>query len=162
VDDQEVLAAIGRVVVNASVLEWEVAALVALAEGQASVAAGSERARQIASRTGEAVRQLEVRAKADPGLRPLLQDVRSVLDERHRLAHSIIFVVAKLGDEDFFMFPHGPEDFAGDDEMTVIWNPRINTETRLTLHQLGLHAQALRIAFDRVKQAVTERMPASP
>lgn len=32
-DDQEFLAAIGQIVVNASVLEWEVAVLVALAEG---------------------------------------------------------------------------------------------------------------------------------
>jgi len=76
----ELLAAIGQVVVNATVLEYQIAALVAVMEGR-----DRDRARELARRTGEAMRQLEKQVKARPGradLRRLHRDAGAVLENR--------------------------------------------------------------------------------
>jgi hypothetical protein len=157
VDDQEMLAAIGQVIVSASVLEWEVAVLAALSEGT-DPSGVRDRVRHLASSSGAAVRRLAELADADPRIRPLLRDVKSVLDSRHILAHSVMYVVGKGEDEDFAVLPRGQAvDFGGEDELMVIWHPRTDWERHLPLRQLRLQAQDLRIAFDRVQQAVAER-----
>jgi hypothetical protein len=50
------------------------------------------------------MRQLKVRAAADPDREPLLIDVQALLARRHQLAHSIAYVVGKQDDEDFVVF----------------------------------------------------------
>ncbi len=159
-DDQEILAAIGQIVVNASVLESEVAVLAALTEGSSGEAAHN-RAREIAGKTGQAVSLLRSRAESDHRLGPLLRDVKGALGERGILAHSVAYLVSRQADEDFVFLPGGEgAPFYDDDELLVIWHPRTDRRTFVTLHQLRLQAQGLRIAVDRVRQAVAERTAA--
>jgi hypothetical protein len=64
-DDMELMAAIGRVVVNAAELEYAVAELAAAAEGLRDEEC-RERATAIVRRTGDAMRQFERLAQERP------------------------------------------------------------------------------------------------
>lgn len=146
-DEQELYAAVGQIVVGASALEWQVALLIALAEGR-----GRDRAREIAGQTGRAKELLKKRAEADPSLRPLHNDVQQLLDERGTLAHSLLFVV-RQGDEDFYWAPDVGGQLYEEGHLLLMWNPRRDARIPLTLPQLRLHAQALQDAASRVAQA---------
>jgi len=90
-----------------------------------------------------------------------VRDVKGALGERGILAHSVAYIVSRQGDEDFAFLPRGEgAPFGDEDELLFIWHPRTDREAHVTLQQLRLHAQGLRIAFDRVKQAVAERTAA--
>jgi len=137
-DENEWLAAIGQVVVNAAVLEWQIALFVALLEGQ-----GHERARELAGTTGAAMRELKKQSNASPVLEPLYRDAKAVLDDRGILAHSIATVGAgQNGDESFF-----------------IWHPRSGNEAEVTPAKLREHAQDIRIATNRVLSAPPHATP---
>jgi hypothetical protein len=85
--DRELLAAIGQVVVDAAALEYFIAVLVAVIEGR-----DEEWARKQVAQTGAARRALErlVNGRPDrPDLGRLCQDAAAVLDDRHRIAHSV-------------------------------------------------------------------------
>lgn len=70
----------------------------------------------------------------------------------------MVFIVSRQGDEDFAFLPGGEGAVFGDeDELLFLWHPRTNRNTHVTLQQLRLQGQRLRMAFDRVKQAVAER-----
>jgi len=118
----ELLAAIGQVVVNATVLEYQIAALVAVMEGR-----DRDRARELARRTGEAMRQLEKQVKARPrpsGPAAAAPRRRGGTRKPADLVHSIVFT-----DE-----PPGSEAAYG------IWNPRRDAEVPITAAQLLDHA----------------------
>ena len=153
-DDQEILAAIGHMVLSASVLEWEVAVLVAVSEGR-----GSDRAREIAGEAGEAVRQLHALTESDRGLRSLLHDVQTVLEDRDVLVHALAFVVTRQGSEDFYCLPRGLVGLGPDDqdELLFIWSPRDGSEQPVTIQQLRLHDQGLSSTVDRVRKAAADR-----
>ena len=87
-DDTELMAAIGRMVVNAAELEYAVAELAATAEGLRSAECG-ERATAIARRTGEAMRQFERLVKKRPDLGWLMRDTVGLLEARHFVAHAV-------------------------------------------------------------------------
>src|SRR5271169_3853037 len=113
-ENQELLAAIGQVVVNAAVLEYQVAVLVAVIEGR-----DEERARELAGITGKAMRALEELAavqQAPAHLRGLYRDARAVLRDRHVLVHSIAMVD---------METDGAPGYS-------IWNPRRDAEVPVT------------------------------
>jgi hypothetical protein len=136
-EDQELLAAIGQVVVNAAVLEYQVAVLVAVIEGRAE-----ERARELAASTGEAMRALKKLAavqEAPAHLRGLYRDARAVLDDRHVLAHSIAMVD---------METDGAPGYS-------IWNPRRDADAPVTVPQLLEHAQDIRIVTRRAQALIT-------
>lgn len=84
----ELMAAIGRMVVNAAELEYAVAELAATAEGLR----GEEcrgRATAIVRRTGEAMRQFERLALERPSLGWLMRDTAGLLGARHFVAHAV-------------------------------------------------------------------------
>jgi hypothetical protein len=88
VDDTELLAAIGRMVVEAAVLEYAVARLVAVSEGLRG-AASEDRALEIVRKTGEAMRQFRALAEKRPKIAYLMRDTEGLLGARHFVAHSI-------------------------------------------------------------------------
>ena len=79
-DDMELMAAIGRMVVNATELEYAVAELAATAEGLRGEEC-RERARAIVRRTGEAMRQFERLAQERPDLGWLMRDTDGLLGD---------------------------------------------------------------------------------
>jgi hypothetical protein len=89
VDETELLAAIGRMVVEAAVLEYAVARLVAVSEGLRGEAL-EERALGIVKLTGEAMHQFKALAKRRPALAWLMRDTTGLLRARHFVAHSIV------------------------------------------------------------------------
>jgi hypothetical protein len=88
-DDTELLAAIGRIVVNAAMLEYAVAELVAVIEGLRDAEARQERAVEIVRVTGKGMRLFERAAKQRPDLGWLLRDTRTMLNARHFVAHAV-------------------------------------------------------------------------
>jgi hypothetical protein len=90
-DDTELLAAIGRIVVNAATLEYAVAELVAVAEGLRGEDARQERAVAIVRVTGQAMRLLRRLAerRQDRDLSWLLGQVEFMLGARHFVPHSV-------------------------------------------------------------------------
>jgi hypothetical protein len=95
--DLEVLAAIGRVVVEATSLEWTLAGLIATRQGwdeqQQEVA--------MAATNGTVRRHLTTLASADPSWDAILRlnhQACALLDERNRLVHSVVVSVL---DEDY-------------------------------------------------------------
>jgi len=81
-DDMELMAAIGRMVVNASELEY------AVAEGLRGEDC-RERATAIIRKPGEAMRQFERLARERPGLGWLMRDTAGLLGARHFIAHAV-------------------------------------------------------------------------
>lgn len=94
--DQGILAAIGRVVVEATSLEWTLAGLVAARQGWD----GHQEA-AVAARSGAVRRQLSDLASSDPdwdAIQGLDHKAGALLDERNRLVHS---VVVSITDDDY-------------------------------------------------------------
>jgi hypothetical protein len=87
-DDAELMAAIGRMVVNAAELEYAVAELAATAEGLREEEC-RERATAIVRRTGEAMRQFERLAHERSDLGGLMRDTADLLGARHFVAHAV-------------------------------------------------------------------------
>lgn len=112
------LAAIGEVVVDAAVLEYWLAVLVAAAEGK-----DDNRARDLAMKPGtlKAFREL---AKRRSDLDRLYRDANAVFGDRHVLAHSVNLIV----------------DDANLEPGYSIWNPRHDAEARITRQEILEHA----------------------
>jgi hypothetical protein len=87
-DDTELMASIGRMVVNAAELEYAVAELDATAEGLRDEEC-RERATAIVRRTGEAMRQFKRLAQERPDLGWLMRDTAGLLGARHFVAHAV-------------------------------------------------------------------------
>jgi hypothetical protein len=85
IDDTELLAAIGRIVMNAAMLEYAVAELIAVAEGLRGEAA-KERAVAIVRKPGNAMRLFERLAEQRPDLRWLMGQTKSMLGARSFVA----------------------------------------------------------------------------
>lgn len=135
-EDQELLAAIGQVVVDAAVLEYFVAVLVAVIQGQ-----GEEHAQMLAARPGAAMRQLWtlVGERSDRSdLKLACHDAQAVLNDRHVIAHSIALEQVEVRGQ----------------RAQVIWHPRSGRETRITAAQVLDHAHDVRIAARRVQKLI--------
>jgi hypothetical protein len=94
--DQDVLAAIGRVVVEATSLEWTLACLVATRQGW-----DEQQEAAVAATSGLVRRHLTALASSDPSwdaIQRLNQKACALLDERNRLVHS---VVVSITDDDY-------------------------------------------------------------
>jgi hypothetical protein len=131
--DRGLLAAIGEVIVDAAVLEYWIAVLVAAIEGK-----DEDRARDLAASTGATLRALKhlVDERQDwSELNRLYRDAKAVLGDRHALAHSVAFA-----DKDADTGPG-----------YSIWNPRRDTEARITLEQVLDHARDIRIVVRRAR-----------
>jgi hypothetical protein len=109
-DDTELLAAIGRIVVEAAVPEYSVAMLVAVTEGLRGEACG-DRAMAIVKKTGEAMRLFERLAEKRPDLAWLMRDTKGLLGARHFVAHAIAQqdAVAEGRAALFILHPRGGE-----------------------------------------------------
>jgi hypothetical protein len=135
--DRELLAAIGEIVVDAAALEYFIAVLVSVIEGR-----DEERARKLASSPGAARHALKGLVSTRPDrldLRRLYQDAVAVLDDRHVIVHS----VAMATDLD-----------RGDEPGLGIWNPRRDSETRITAPQVLDHAHDIRIVGRRARALI--------
>jgi hypothetical protein len=136
VEDQELFAAIGQVVVNAAVLEYFVAVLVAVIEGQ-----GEEHAQMLAARPGEAMGKLGklVRERPDRSdLKLAWHDTQAVLNDRHVIAHSVALEHVEVNGQ----------------LARVIWHPRSGREAQITAAQVLGHVQDIRIATRRVQKVI--------
>jgi hypothetical protein len=112
--DDQVFTAIGRVVVEATNLEWTLASLVSMRQGWE----GQQEASMV-STSGSVRRQLSRLVASDPewdGVRRIEQQACSLLDERNKLVHS---VVVHAFDEDYERYDVG------------LWHPRSGTSRSL-------------------------------
>jgi len=88
-NDTELLAAIGRIVVSAALLEYSVAELVAVTGGLRDDGARQDRAVEIVRVPGKAMRLFERIAQQRPELRWLMREIRTMLGARHCVAPSV-------------------------------------------------------------------------
>jgi len=86
--DTGLLAAIGRIVVEAAMLEYSVASLIAASEGLQGWEC-EERARDITSSTGRAMGLFKELAVKRDDLGPLWWDTKGLLQARHFVAHAV-------------------------------------------------------------------------
>lgn len=128
--DDETLAAIGEVVVDAAVLEYWIAVLVAAVEGK-----DGNRARELAMSPGATLRALEKLAGKRPSLASLHRDAKSVLYDRNVLAHSVNLIVDDPDLEPGYS----------------VWNPRHDAEARIVTQRILEHVQDIRIAVGRAR-----------
>jgi hypothetical protein len=147
-EDRDLLAAIGEVVIDAAALEYAIAGLVAVADGLRDQAC-EDRAVAIVKDTGRAMKELRKLARAQPerNLMRLWRDAKSVLDDRHVIAHSLAM-----------------ENAAGDDGQAglVIFHPRSRRETTLTTSAILSHAHDIRITYRRFAEAIAAETADTP
>ena len=139
-DDTELLAAIGRIVVNAALLEYSVAELVAVIEGLRGEAC-QERAVWIASKAGRAMILFERASEHRPDLVALMQDTRVLLQVRHFVAHSV-----------------AQEDAVAEGLPALfVLQPR-HGETMITTELARSNARMIRRGVARIQKAVAEEI----
>jgi hypothetical protein len=147
-EDKELMAAIGQVVVGSAVLEYSVAVLVAMTDGHRDQDCENH-ALAMVKKTGRTMRELRKLADAHPerpGLMQLWRDARAVLDDRNVIAHSVAL-----------------EDIeAGGHTGLVILHPRSGTETQLTTPEVLSHVQDIHIAYRRFRDAIAAESSADP
>ena len=140
-EDQELLAAIGLVVVNAAAFDYAIAVLTATLES-----ADTERVRDLASTSGKARKALTKIADANRDrldIRMLSKAANELLDDRGILAHSII-----LTDTEY----SGQPTYSS-------WNPKRDAEAPVTIEQLLEHAQAMRVNTGRAYDLIAAQKP---
>jgi hypothetical protein len=177
VDDKELLAAIGQVVVDSAALEFAVAILVAVTEGLRDQDC-EDHAVTTVKTPGGAMRELRMRAAAQlrgkdlpvrqiARMLPMPKDderpVRQVLARWDRLRPGFTPVVqcdlgflwrdAKAVLDDRHILAHS---IALDDAEAglVIFNPRTGMEARLTTPAVSDHAHDIRIVYRRIYEAI--------
>jgi hypothetical protein len=135
-DDTELMAAIGRMVVNAALLEYSVAQLIAITEGLE----GEEcrgRATQIAKTPGEAMRQFKRLAEKRQYLDWPMRDTEGLLRARHFVAHSVT---------------QQPAIAEGHAALFVL-HPKTG-ETMITTTQAINNARLIREGYERIRDAI--------
>jgi hypothetical protein len=138
VEDKELLAAIGKVIVDSATLEYAVAVLVATFEGHRDQDREDRALVIVQDRRGGARGALRKLARQHPDRRDLkrvLSGADAVLEDRHVLAHSLMLEEVESG-------------------AALIFSPREQAETRITAGQVLDHAHDIRLAFDRVAQVI--------
>lgn len=135
-DDTELLAAIGRMVVNASELEYAIAELVAVAEGLRDEKC-TKRATAIVAITGEGRRLFRSLAKGRADLQWLEGQTALMLNARNFVAHSI-----RQGD-----------GIAKEQPTLFVLNPR-QGETMITTAMALNNARMIREGCEWVRDAI--------
>jgi hypothetical protein len=135
--DTALLAAIGRIVVEAAMLEYSVASLIAAFEGLQG-GEREERARDITASTGKAIRLFEKLAERQGDLRWLWRDTKGLLQARHFVAHSVYQQDAVVEDKAALFILH----------------PRTG-ETMITMAQAEDNARMIREGRARIEAAIT-------
>ncbi len=142
-EDPELLAEIGRIVVDAALLEYAVARLVAACAGLHGADCDA-RALEIVKKTGGAKREFGRLAEQRPELRWLANDTSSLLDGRHFIAHAVAEEPAVTDDGEAALF---------------ILAPRANDpETFVTMSMLRGLSRLLREAAVRINQRTDAEM----
>lgn len=122
--DQELLAELGKVVVNSAVLEYTIAVLIALVEGRRGDAC-EDRAIDIVKQAGGVRRELAGLSEIRPGIARLCTETGQLLDSRNILVHSLI--TGDWRDRDQYII--------------AIYDPRRDTATVVTPQVAARHAE---------------------
>jgi hypothetical protein len=137
---QELMAAVGRMVVGAAAVEYCVAVLVAVSEGHRDQAAG-DRALQLAQKDGAAMRELRKLAAGPPerrDLKWLCRSAEAVLEGRNVVVHAI-----------------PAEDItAGAEGGLLGWHPRTGEEIWLTTLAVLGHVEDFGSAWRQLDEAI--------
>jgi len=141
VDDTELLAAIGRIVVESARLDYAIAILAATTEGLT----GQDReirARQIVKRSGEVPRQLKQLTEKLPGLAWLMDDIDGLRRGRNFVAHAV-----------------AQQDAVAEGHAALfIVNLRDGTETMITTSQAASHARYIQEDRRRIWDAIANQI----
>lgn len=137
VEDTELMAAIGRMIVNAAQLEYSVAELVATADGMRDREC-QEHATKIVARPGEALRQFRDLAGRRTEFEWLMNDTAGLLKARHFAAHSVAQGNA----------------VADDQPALFVLHPKSGEETMITLTAARDNARMIREGHVRVQDAI--------
>jgi hypothetical protein len=147
-ENEDLMAAVGKVVVDAAALEYSVAVLVATTEGHQDQDC-EDRALALVKDVGRAMRELKNLASAHlerPGLMGLWRDVRAVLNGRNVIVHAIPLEDVRVGAQGGL----------------ISWHARTGKEARLTTSAVLSLAQDIRIAYRRVHDAIATESSAEP
>ena len=137
---QDLMAAVGRMMVGAAAVEFSVAVLVAVTEGHRDQAAG-DRALQLVRKDGAPVRELRKLAAGPPERRELTwlcRNAEAVLEGRHVVVHAI------------------PLDYstAGAAGGLLGWHPRTGEEIWLTMPAVLGQVEDFGSAWRRLDEAI--------
>lgn len=149
-EDPELLEYVGRIVVEAALLEYTVAMLVATADGLRDDACEAE-ALQLVTKPGKAMRELDRLAKESPDrpeFRWLHGDTATVLRGRHFIAHAVAQEPAITDDGEAALFILAPKA----DE----------PETMVTLSQLVSQARLLEDSRQRIQERIDAETAGRP
>jgi hypothetical protein len=138
--DTELLADIGHIVVNAAMLEYAIAELIAITEGLRG-AACQERAVEVLKVPGEAMRLFKDLAGERPGFRGLYGEAHTMLGARHFIAHSVV---------------QEPAVAEGRPALFIL-QPR-HGETMITAAQARKNAQMIREGVTWIQKAIAEEL----
>jgi hypothetical protein len=144
--DTDLLAEIGRIVVEAAMLEHSVASLIAASEGLRG-GEREEHARGITAKTGEAMRLFGKLAGEQDNLRPLWHDTKGLLQARHFVAHSVYQddAIAERRAALFFLHPRTGETMItmaqAEDNARMIQEGRTRIEEVITAIDSGVPYQ---------------------
>lgn len=146
-EDRELLAYIGRIVVDAALLEYTVARLVATAHGLRGEACDAQ-ALQWATKPGNAMRELDRLAQARPEFPWLYGDTEIALRGRHFIAHAVAQEPAVTTDGEAALFILAPK--AGE------------PETMVTLSQLMSQARLLQHSREMIQEHINAEIAGRP
>ena len=139
-DDTELLAAIGRIVVQAALLDYSVATLVATCEGLRGEACEA-RAAAIVRTAGKAMGLFERLAKQRPDLAWLMNDTKLMFGARNFVAHSV-----------------AQQDAISDGEAALfILDPRTG-ESMITTRQARNNVRLISEGVARIQAAIAAEM----
>jgi hypothetical protein len=109
-EEQEVLAALGKVVMESAFMEWLVALLVAAVEGKSR-----DYAEDLCKQPGVAMRALQEASGSDHSLLRLYEDADALRKHRNLLAHSVAMVGMDVRHN----------------KVCLYWHPKTDKEERL-------------------------------
>jgi hypothetical protein len=147
-EDKELMAAVGQVVVDSATLEYFAAVLVAMTEGHRDQDC-ENRALALVKNPGEAMGALKAVARArpeQPGFMRLWHDARAVLEDRNVIVHAVPLEVVRVGAEGGL----------------IGWVPRKGREIEFTTSAVLDHSRDIRIACRRFHEAIAAESSASP
>jgi hypothetical protein len=142
--DTDLLAAIGRIVVEAAMLEYSVATLIAVTEGLQGEEC-EERAQAIAASPGKAMHRFGTLARKRDDLRWLKHDTQGLLQARHFVAHAVF-----------------QEDALAEGKAAIFVLSPKKGETMITLAHADDNARIIREGRVRIQAAIAAEISSRP
>lgn len=135
-EEQEIYAALGKVVVMAAHMEWEVASLVAAVEGK-----DRDRTEELYTKSGKVMEALKRAGRSDDDLQRLYEEAVALIGRRHLIAHSLSMISMDARSHKLYLY----------------WHPKTGAENAFYLGELLAIVRDIEVMCDRLHQLTQER-----